>query len=239
VSEKLGLINESKRLLIALKAIPSKFASVMNEDMEIKLFASTCSIELSLLTNNGDLKKAELLYPIIENGLLKFGDKISSVRRAFIVFKMASIQLGLGNFSAALKMVNRILNDSDLDESEDILSFTHLLDLLIHLDMKHEQLLPYALKNTQRFLKSRNRLYSFEKAFLQFVSKRIKCTNELDAEVLWEELHSELSAIKDETFEGVALEYFDFRTWAESKFKKQAFVELIKRKELNRLKHAN
>jgi len=239
VSEKLGLINESKRLLIALKAIPSKFASVMNEDMEIKLFASTCSIELSLLTNNGDLKKAELLYPIIENGLLKFGDKISSVRRAFIVFKMASIQLGLGNFSAALKMVNRILNDSDLDESEDILSFTHLLDLLIHLDMKHEQLLPYALKNTQRFLKSRNRLYSFEKAFLQFVSKRIKCTNELDAEVLWEELHSELSAIKDDTFEGVALEYFDFRTWAESKFKKQAFVELIKRKELNRLKHAN
>jgi hypothetical protein len=239
VSEKLGLINESKRLLIALKAIPSKFASVMNEDMEIKLFASTCSIELSLLTNNGDLKKAELLYPIIENGLLKFGDKISSVRRAFIVFKMASIQLGLGNFSVALKMVNRILNDSDLDESEDILSFTHLLDLLIHLDMKHEQLLPYALKNTQRFLKSRNRLYSFEKAFLQFVSKRIKCTNELDAEVLWEELHSELSAIKDDTFEGVALEYFDFRTWAESKFKKQPFVELIKRKELNRLKHAN
>lgn len=239
VSEKLGLINESKRLLVALKAIPTKFSSVMNEDMEIKLFASTCSIELSLLTNNGDLKKAELLFPIIENGLLKFGDKISSVRKAFIVFKMASIQLGLGNFSVALKMVNRILNDSDLDESEDILSFTHLLDLLIHLDMKHEQLLPYALKNTQRFLKSRNRLYSFEKAFLQFVSKRIKCTNELDAEVLWEELHGELSAIKDDAFEGVALEYFDFRIWAESKFKKQAFVELIKRKELNRLKHAN
>ena len=79
----------------------------------------------------------------------------------------------------------------------------------------------------------------FEKAFLHFVSKRIKCTNELDAEILWEELHTELSSIKDDTFEGVALEYFDFRTWSESKFKKQAFVELIKRKELNRLKHAN
>jgi hypothetical protein len=136
-------------------------------------------------------------------------------------------------------MINRILNDSDLDESEDILSFTHLLDLLIHLDLKHEQLLPYALKNVQRFLKSRNRLYSFEKAFLQFVSKRVKCTNELDIEVLWEELHTELAAIKDDTFEGVALEYFDFRTWAESKFKKQVFIELIKRNELNRLKYAN
>ncbi len=239
VSEKLGLINESKRLLLVLKSIPSKFASVMNEDMDIKLFASTYSIELSLLTNIGDFKKAELLFPVIENGLIKFGDKISSVRKAFIVFKMATVQLGLGNFSGALKMINSILNDSNLDESEDILSFSHLLDLLIHLDMKHEQLLPYALKNTQRFLKSRNRLYSFEKVFLQFVSKRIKCSNELDAEVLWEELFKELSAIKDDAFEGVALEYFDFRSWAESKFKKQAFVDLIKRKELSRLKHAN
>jgi len=217
----------------------SKFNTVMTEDMQIKLFASTTSIELSLLTNNGDFKKAEQLFPLIENGLLKFGDKISPVRRSFIVFKMATIQLGLGNFSLALKMINRILNDSDLDESEDILSFTHLLDLLIHLDMKHEQLLPYALKNTQRFLKSRNRLYSFEKAFLQFVSKRIKCSNELDAEVLWEELHEELSAIKDDTFEGIALEYFDFRTWAESKFKKQTFIDLIRRNELTRVKHAN
>lgn len=239
VAEKLGLINESKRLLATLKAIPSKFNTVMTEDMQIKLFASTTSIELSLLTNNGDFKKAEQLFPLIENGLLKFGDKISPVRRSFIVFKMATIQLGLGNFSLALKMINRILNDSDLDESEDILSFTHLLDLLIHLDMRHEQLLPYALKNTQRFLKSRNRLYSFEKAFLQFVSKRIKCSNELDAEVLWEELHEELSAIKDDTFEGIALEYFDFRTWAESKFKKQTFIDLIRRNELTRVKHAN
>jgi hypothetical protein len=117
-----------------------------------------------------------------------------------------------------------------LDESEDILSYTHILDLLVHLEMKHDQLMPYALKNTQRFLKSRNRLYTFEKVFLQFVSKRIKCSNALDAQVLWEELYQDLADIKEDSFEGLAMEYFDFMTWAESKFKKRPFTAILKEK---------
>lgn len=231
VSEKLGYYYDSTDLLKTLKSIPARFEVANNEDMQIKLFASSSSIELSLLTHRGDYDQAEKIIPIVERGLMNYGDKISPVRRAFIQFKLATIQLGLANYSAALKWINAILNETtDLDESEDILSYTQILDLLVHLEMKHDQLLPYALKNTQRFLKSRNRLYSFEKVFLQFVSKRIKCTNELDVEILWEELYCELSAIKEDSFEGLALEYFDFITWAESKFKKKPYTDLLKEK---------
>jgi len=230
VSEKLGYFNDSNELLKTLKSISGRFEQTQNEDMQIKLFASSSSIELSLLTHRGDYDQAEKLIPIVEQGLMNFGDKISSVRKAYIQFKLATIQLALGNYSAALKWINAILNESGLDETEDILSYTQILDLLIHLEKKHDQLLPYALKNTQRFLKSRNRLYSFEKVFLQFVSKRIKCKNDLDAEVLWEELYHDLSEIREDSFEGLALEYFDFISWAESKFKKRSYTELLKEK---------
>ena len=126
-----------------------------------------------------------------------------------------------------MKWINKILNDTELDDSEDILSHTHILDLLAHLELKHNEFLAYSLKSTLRFLKSRNRLYAFEKVFLQFVSKRIKCTNNIDAEELWEELYKELSAIKDDSFEGLAMEYFDFISWAESKIKKTSFIEIV------------
>lgn len=230
VSENLGYYTDSTELLKTLKAIPARFDSAQNEDLQIKLFASSSSIELSLLTHRGDYDQAEMQIPIMERGLINFGDKISPVRKAYIQFKLAIIELGKSNYSAALKWINKILNESDLDQSEDILSYTQILDLLVHLEMKHDQLLPYALKNTQRFLKSRNRLYSFEKVFLHFISKRIKCKNDLDAEILWEELYTELSAIKEDSFEGLALEYFDFITWAESKFKKRIFTDLLKEK---------
>lgn len=239
VSEQLGYHHDSSEFLKVLKSIPTRFDVTSNEDLQIKLFASSISIELSLLTHRGEYLQAQALIPIIERGLKEFGAKISPVRKAFIQFKLATIQLGLGEFSGALKWINLILNDTELDDSEDILSYTQILDLLVHLEMKHNQLLPYALKNTQRFLKSRNRLYNFEKVFLQFVSKRIKCANELDAQVLWEELYTDLSQIKDDSFEGLAMEYFDFISWSESKFKKKPFTELLKQKFNQKYKKSN
>ena len=227
VSEELGYQVDSTAFLKRLKEIPHKYTLEQNEDLQIKLFASTSSIELSVLTHRGEYQKAESSIGAIEKGLQLFGEKISPVRKAFIQFKIATIKLGQKDFSGALKWINKILNDTELDDSEDILSYTHILDLLAHLELKHTEFLPYSLKSTLRFLKSRNRLYAFEKVFLQFVSKRIKCTNNIDAEELWEELYKELSAIKDDSFDGLAMEYFDFISWAESKIRKTSFIEIV------------
>lgn len=230
VSEELGYHVDSTTFLKKLKEIPNTYPLEQNEDLQIKLFASTSSIELSILTHRGEYQKADGLIGFIEKNLKLFGDKISPVRKAFIQFKIASIKLGLKDFSGALKWINAILNDTELDESEDILSYTHILDLLAHLELKHNEFLPYSLKSTLRFLKSRNRLYAFEKVFIQFVSKRIKCANDLDAEELWMEVFKDLSSIKEDSFEGVAMEYFDFISWAESKIKKKAFVDIVSEK---------
>lgn len=239
VSEQLVYSHDSIEFLKNLKSIPIRFDVANNEDLQIKLFASSISIELSLLTQRGEYAQAEKLIPKIEVGLGKYKEKISPSRKAFIQFKMATVLLGLGSYSAALKWINTILNDATLDESEDILSYTQILDLLVHLEMKHTQLLSYSLKNTQRFLKSRNRLFTFEKVFLQFVSKRIKCASDIDAEILWEELYKELSEIKEASFEGLALEYFDFISWSESKFKKGSFTNLLKEKFNQQYKNLN
>lgn len=230
VSEKLGYYHDSIEWLRNLKSVPTRYELANNEDLQIKLFASTYSIELSILAHKGEYEQAEKLIPAIQKGLVNFGEKISPSRRAFIQFKIATIYLGIGNYSAALKWINLILNDTSLDESEDILSFTQILDLLVHLEMKHNELLAYSLKNTQRFLKSRNRLFTFEKVFLQFISKRIKCNNEIEGEILWEQLYIELSEINEDSFEGIELEYFDFISWCESKFKKRPFTDILKEK---------
>lgn len=230
VSEKLSYHSDSINYLKVLKSLTTRFDVSHNEDIQIKLFASSYSIELSLLTSQGEFIQAEKLIPEIEKGLINFEEKISPRRRAFIHFKLATVELGLGKYSNALKRLNLILNNSDLDASEDILSYTQILDLLVHLEMKHDKLLPYALKNTQRFLKSRNRLYTFEKVFLSFVSKRIKCDNAIDAEILWEDLFIELSEIQEDSFDGLSMEYFDFISWAESKFKRKSFTEILKDK---------
>lgn len=227
VSEKLEMHKDANILLEKLKQLPSKINMENNEDLQIKLFSSVNSIEMSMLTRRGDFERALKLVPVIERGLMNYGEKISSPRKAFMEFKIAVVYLSLNEPSNSLKWINNILNDKQLDQKEDIVSFTQLLDLLVHIEMKNTQLLPYALKNTQRFLKSHNRIFTFEKVFLQFISKIIKSTDVFETEILWEEIHHQLMCIQDDSIESVALEYFDFKSWAESKFKRKSFSQVV------------
>ena len=133
VSEKQEKYKEANELLEKLKQLPAKIVMDNNEDLQIKLFSSINSIELSMLTRRGDFEKAVKLVPLIERGLMTYGTNLSAPRIAFLEFKMAVIFLSLGECSSALKWINNILNNKRLDQKEDLFSFAKLLDLFIHI----------------------------------------------------------------------------------------------------------
>lgn len=62
------------------------------------------------------------------------------------------------------------------------------------------------------------------------MAKLIKCTSKIETEVIWEELYAELVHLSNDSFESIALEYFDFKSWAESKLKRKPFDKLIREK---------
>ena len=229
ISDKLGDYKSSISYLNQLKTVASKVT--VNEDLEIKLFSSINSIELSMNLRKGDFGRASRIADEVKEKLDQFGDKVVPARRAFLEFKVAVAYIGVGDFSQALRWVNRILNDGELDQTEDIISFTQLLELLIHLELNHDKLLPYSIKSTQRFLKTRNRLYSFEKVFLQFIGKLAKCDDRFEVDQYWENLYDELATLADDdAFESVALDYFDFQSWAEAKLKGKDFESVVREK---------
>lgn len=229
ISDKLGDYKSSITYLNQLKTVASKVSA--NEDLEIKLFSSINSIELSMNLRKGDFQSASYIADSVKEKLDHYGQKIVPARRAFLEFKIAVAYIGVNDFSQALKWVNRILNDNELDQTEDIIGFTQLLELLIHLELNHDKLLPYSIKSTQRFLKTRNRLYSFEKVFLQFIGKLTKCTDRFEVDSYWGDLYNELATLTDDNaFESVALDYFDFQSWAEAKLKGKDFESVVREK---------
>lgn len=237
VADRLGYHKEALIYLTQLK----KFANSINpnEDLTIKLFSSISSIEFSLKIRKGDFIGAQKIAEKVEQQLIEFGDKVTPLRKAFLEFKMAVTALGNQDYTNALKWVNNILNNSELDKTEDIIGFTQLLDLLIHIELNHDRLLPYSLKNTLRFFKTRNRLYEFEKMFLQFISKLIKCENNIEVQQLWEELYNDLVTITDNTFDGIVLEYFDFKSWAEAKVNQKPFNSVVQEKYVKSIRSAS
>jgi tetratricopeptide (TPR) repeat protein len=224
---QLQKFDEVPGLLEKLKSIPEgKFR--MNDDLDIKLFSTTYSTELSLYIQTGEFRKALRIVEIIDAGLKNYEGKISKVRESFFRFSIAQVYFGLEDYPMALKWINQLLNDSDIDESQDIHCMARIFNMIIHLEAGNDDLVPYTLRSTQRYLEKRNRIYKFESIILSFINKLIKGNVYTERHGLYKDLRAELSQISNDPFEKSVFEYFDFISWADSKYLEKPFLELVR-----------
>lgn len=230
LESKLGNSRAIHSHLNELKAFPHKLKSNLTKDLAIKLFSSINSIELKVLNQEGNFDKAILLSSDIEEGMKKYESEITPFRKAYLAFNMSIAFFGNEDFNQSLKWINLILNNKDLDQKEDIVSFAHLVNLLIHFELKNDVLLPYAIKSTKRFLTKRQRTFKFETVFLKHLTKISNAQNKYEIEDLLLNVDEEIKNLKNDPFESVAFEYFDFHLWLISKVKNRPF-QMIKREE--------
>ena len=213
-----------------LKEIPRSNAKKMTEDLDIKLFSSTYSAELSLYIQTGAFENALNVVGEIEAGLKKYKNKISKIRIAYFYFNISIVYFALGEYSLALKWINLLLNDSDIDSSQDIHCIGRIFNLIIHLEIGNNDLIPYTFRATQRYLSKRKRIYRFESVFLNFINKLSKADSQGDIKSTFHSLRPELQSLLKDPFEKSVFEYFDFITWVEGKYLGIPFREMVHKK---------
>jgi hypothetical protein len=174
--------------------------------------------------------KKPSLAPSIKEGMDKYEAELIPSRKAYLSFNLSIAYFGDDQFNQSLKWINNILNSKELDQKEDIVSFAHLINLLIHFELKNNALLPYAIKNTKRFLAKRKRTFKFETVFLKHLTKISNAEDKYEIEQLLQNIETEIKALKNDPFESVAFEYFDFHVWLTSKVKNRSF-QLVKRED--------
>lgn len=214
LAEKLGEHNLASNYLERLNNLSSNDTVLHAEDLQLKLVATTTSIKLNLYIQRGEIDRAERMITSIKEELERFKDKMALPKKAYILFKIAVIHLVKGNYSLALKEINALLSLTGIEHVEALFSHTQLLAILVHLELKHNDLLAYSLKNTQRYLKTRQRLFTFETVFLKNITAILKAPHIIDAEERWNQLFQDLSKIEYTSDE---LELFDYLKWAEAK----------------------
>jgi hypothetical protein len=227
INNQLGNYKNVDYYLAELKELAQMVDGKVSDDYTIKLFSTINSTELMLLNAKGKFEQSLKLIPIVEEGYRLYGSKINRMRRAYLNFNFAVAKFGLGDFSGALKWINTILNDKEFDEKQDIYCFSQLLNLVVHFELNNRQLLPYAIKNTQRYLKSRNRVYKFEEVFLKYLNKIARTENPMEQIDVLEDLLKEIQPLLNNPFEKNVFESFDFITWIQSKVKNKKFADLI------------
>jgi hypothetical protein len=122
-----------------------------------------------------------------------------------------------------------VLNDNETNLRQDIYGYARLFNLIIHYELGNNELLEYIIKSTHRYLNKKGRAYEVETLMLSSLKKLAKTYDKAGAKKEFEKMKPQLKKILKSESEQVALEYFDFESWVNSKITEQNFAEAVKK----------
>lgn len=179
--------------------------------------------------NTGQFKKGvELISQkqLQEKGL----GNMQIANEVYFTYCCAVTYIGAGDYLKAKVYLNKIVNEAS-DTRTDLYCFSKILNLIVHYEIGDRDMLEYAVESTYRYLYKRNRLYKLETVLLTFIRNRlpgINSSKELITE--FKVLKLEIEKLIKDPFERIAISYFDFIAWLESKIEKRPFADCVRRR---------
>jgi hypothetical protein len=225
---QIGNYNLAKYYYNKVKVTYSKLKENATEDLILKLKSSLLSLELNLIKNTVDLAKGEFVLTETINFIAKYKEQINETRLAYLYYNIAVISFLNQDYTKSLKWINNLLNNINIDKSQEIYSFAKIFNLIIHLELDNKELILYTIKSTKRFLHIRNKMFDFEIIILNFIREISSEKNFFETEEAYTKLVIQLNAIKENKYEKIPLESFDYLSWAQSKTQKKPAYKVYK-----------
>ena len=232
VTLSLGEEEKANTLLKRFQQLPKEMTLHAGEDLELRMFTTTASLELAMTMRNAQFSEMITKLPKIEEHINRFNERLGTVRKASLLYAIAYMHFATGDMSNASKWINRLLSNVHIDKSEDIVCFAHLLNLLINLSQGRTRLLPYTLRSCERFLKTRKRVYQFEELFLKMVKDLMKLKKGKDAEPLLNKFMNDCEILKQDPFEAPVFEYLHPEAWGSAFLSGSTIEQTLKRQRL-------
>lgn len=213
-------------MLSKLRNFPAKSVNT-----EVNQFVSSYIFEMVKYLDTGEFKKSVDIRENILEGMKKYKDKINPVEETTLLYNLFYSYFGTGEFSKALSIINKLINEYQKELRQDIQSAVRILNLILHYELRNTTVLEYNAASTNRFLYKSKRLYELETVILNFIRKKMPdIYTRQDQLEAFKELRKKFVELSEHPFEQKAFEYFDYISWADSKIENLPFEEIVKRK---------
>ena len=176
-------------------------------------------LNFRIFLKKGDIQKASKLIPSLENILVIYKDKLQIDTELSILYHVLVCRVEEKNYLKALDACNRLMSHPLLAKRADYETYSRILNLVIHFELKNYELLKYLLVRTYRYLCKHEKLFKTEQLIIDFILKLQKVKTDDDLNFNFSKLETKLSRLKKDKYEKNAFEYFDLHKWVESKLK--------------------
>lgn len=232
-SFKLKLYDEFFAGLDKIKTFPERYPAVRNDKTEAEIFKLCSMLELYACVELGDCERGLAIAPDIERGIKQHEEYIEQSLLVSFHFNLTSLYFLAGRYNDALHRINVLLNTS-LPVREDVYGCARVFAMIIHYELGNRDLLDYLLKSMYRYLYRRNRLHRFEALVLRLIRKLTSVRSEKELLPVLCELREELRPLADDPYERQAFEYMDITAWLDSKIEGKSFVEIVRRRAMEK-----
>jgi hypothetical protein len=209
-----------------VRALPLK-----SLNLEVSRFISSYTFEMVMYLDTGEFQKGVTIVDDIFAGLKKYSDKINAVEEVTILYNVFYLYFGTGQYSKALKIINRLLSDYQKELRYDIQSAVRILNLMLHYELGNESILESSALSTYRFLYKSKRLYKLENIVLNYIRKVMPgITTKAQQIEAFKVLRSQFQELIGDPYEAKAFEYFDYISWLDAKISGVSFEDVAKKK---------
>lgn len=212
-----GSVQEALACLKEFRQVPATWSMPENEDLELKLFTMSMSLELSLYLRMGAIDRAAELLPAVERGLELHGHRVGPLRRAGLLYLIAYIHFLLGRPTLALRWNNTVLDELRGQVEHDVALAARSLYLVLLFELGKHDLLPYALRNTDRFLLVHARSLRSGRMITGLVKALARCADADEERRLMDEARGTFAALQRDPYERGLLEQLDISAWLEAR----------------------
>ena len=143
--------------------------------------------------------------------------------------------LGSGNYKIAIKWLNKIYNEKEIELREDIYSFARILLLVCHFELGNGDLVEVNIRSTYRYFLKKGQLTQYQTYILNFLKNLFTNSSERNLKKQFISLKMQMLPLEKNKFEKRAFLYFDIISWLESKIEKRTVQDIIKTKALKKI----
>lgn len=224
-----GVRSDVLEAVVKLNRLRKKLKNKVPLSLELHILFHAANTELLIYRNICDMKRGRNVMKRIESELPKHSSEIPPQLRISLLSNAASFRFIDEDYDAALKLNNKLLDESSLAFKSDVHFFGRLFDLIIHYELGNIDLLEYHLNNTYKFLRDKGALHKPESLVIESLKKAVKSAPG-EAGEIFGELHHKLSRLKPDAHIENLFSMFDLISWAKSKAENKSLIEVLKEK---------
>ncbi|MCB0707157.1 MAG: hypothetical protein KDC34_17695 [Saprospiraceae bacterium] len=159
--------------LLQLRELPARKEFNDVSDLDARVFRQSYLLDINRVLRDKKYEAGLGFLPELEAGLSRYGDRIARHHRLTLSYLAGYIYFLNREWVSALRLLQPLARDEKEDVVLEILRYGRLLFLLVHFELKHEELVESLLASFRRTGKKAHKRMEVENWVLRYVRKSI------------------------------------------------------------------